>query len=169
MTTVSQLDYLVIGAGPAGLQLGYYLEKAGRNYLILESGDSVGTFFQRYPRHRQLISINKVYTGYDDTEINLRWDWNSLLCDDDALLFKHYSRDYFPNADRLVDYLQDFAKHYALQVKCNSQVVNISRDGDFRVEDCHGNLYIAKRVIIAAGFTQLYMPPIRKTFWAIAF
>jgi thioredoxin reductase len=160
MTTVSQLDYLVIGAGPAGLQLGYYLEKAGRNYLILESGDSVGTFFQRYPRHRQLISINKVYTGYDDTEINLRWDWNSLLCDDDALLFKHYSRDYFPNADRLVDYLQDFAKHYALQVKCNSQVVNISRDGDFRVEDCHGNLYIAKRVIIAAGFTQLYMPPI---------
>ena len=32
------MDYLVIGAGPAGLQLGYFLERAGRDYWILEGG-----------------------------------------------------------------------------------------------------------------------------------
>ncbi|MDJ0677957.1 MAG: NAD(P)-binding domain-containing protein, partial [Calothrix sp. MO_167.B42] len=74
-------DYLIIGAGPAGLQLGYFLEKANRNYLILEAGDVPGTSFQKFPRHEKLISINKVYTGYKDMEINLRWDWNSLLSD----------------------------------------------------------------------------------------
>ena len=37
------MEYLVIGAGPAGLQLGNFLERAGRDYLILEAGASPGT------------------------------------------------------------------------------------------------------------------------------
>jgi len=32
------MDYLVIGAGPAGLQLGYFFARAGRDYQILEAG-----------------------------------------------------------------------------------------------------------------------------------
>ncbi|GAB3879423.1 hypothetical protein GCM10029964_031750 [Kibdelosporangium lantanae] len=42
-------DYLVIGAGPAGLQLGYFLERAGRDYLILEAGPAAGSFFRTFP------------------------------------------------------------------------------------------------------------------------
>ena len=41
------MDYLVIGAGPAGLQLGHFLERAGRDYLILEGGPGAGSFFAR--------------------------------------------------------------------------------------------------------------------------
>ena len=67
-------DYLIMGAGPAGLQLGYYLERAGRDYLILEAGDTPATFFRKFPRHRKLLSSNKVHTGHKDPEINLRWD-----------------------------------------------------------------------------------------------
>ncbi len=63
------MDYLVIGAGPAGLQLGYFLGRAGRDYLILERGSEPGTFFQTFPRHRRLISINKPHTGWDDPEL----------------------------------------------------------------------------------------------------
>ena len=37
------VDYLVIGAGPAGLQLGYFLDRAGRDYLILEAGGVPGS------------------------------------------------------------------------------------------------------------------------------
>ena len=29
-------DYIIIGAGPAGLQLGYFLHKAKKNYVIIE-------------------------------------------------------------------------------------------------------------------------------------
>ena len=32
------LDYLIIGAGPAGLQLAALLERDGRDYLVLEAG-----------------------------------------------------------------------------------------------------------------------------------
>lgn len=35
-------DYIVVGAGPAGLQLGYFLEKAKRNYIILERNSIPG-------------------------------------------------------------------------------------------------------------------------------
>jgi|GEM_PF-124183 len=101
------MDCLVIGAGPAGLQLGYFLDRAGRDYLILEGGPTPGTFFRTFPRHRRLISINKPHTGWDDPELNLRMDWNSLLSDDPRLLFTRYSGRYLPDADDLVRYLAD--------------------------------------------------------------
>jgi thioredoxin reductase len=159
----AELEYLIVGAGPAGLQLGYFLEQADRNYLILEAGDSPGTFFKNYPRHKKLISINKVYTGYDDPEINLRWDWNSLLSEGQALQFKDYSREYFPHTDSLVEYLNDFADRFKLKVQCNSPVVRIAKseaDGKFHVTDGNGNEYQSDRLIVATGFSKLYMPPI---------
>jgi thioredoxin reductase len=154
------VDYLIIGAGPAGLQLGYFLQKAGHSYVILEAGDSAATFFKKFPRHRTLISSNKVYTGYADPEKNLRWDWNSLLCDNDALLFKNYSKRYFPPADELVRYLKDFAEFYHLKIKYHTRVTKVSKSGGFQVEDQNGHTYCGKRLIIATGFTKPYIPPI---------
>ena len=40
------VDYLIIGAGPAGLQLGYFLHRAGRDYVILERGETAGDFYR---------------------------------------------------------------------------------------------------------------------------
>jgi len=154
-------DFIVMGAGPAGLQLGYFLEEAGRSYLILEAGESPGTFFKKFPRHRTLISSNKVYTGFDDAEINLRWDWNSLLSDSEEMLFKHYSKDYFPKADEMVRYLGDFAARFGLKVKYGARVANVARDAEgFRLTDERGEVYRCRRLVVATGFTQPYVAPI---------
>lgn len=154
-------DYLVIGAGPAGLQLGYFLDRAGRDYRVLEAGSGVGTFFRKYPRDRGLISINKPYTGYDDPEINLRWDWNSLLSDDPEFLMTDYSDEYFPNADVLVRYLEDFCAHHALNVICNARAEHIDKvDDTFVVTTATGQTFTAKRLIVATGFTKPYLPDI---------
>jgi cation diffusion facilitator CzcD-associated flavoprotein CzcO len=59
--TVQEHRYLIIGAGAAGLQLGYYLQQAGCDYLTLEREHQVGAFFKHFPRHRRLISLNKVH------------------------------------------------------------------------------------------------------------
>jgi thioredoxin reductase len=153
-------DYLIIGAGPAGLQLGYFLEKAARNYLILEAGDTPATFFKRFPRHRRLISNNKIYTGYNDPEINLRWDWNSLLSDSENLLFKHYTEEFFPPADALVRYLKDFADHYKLKVKYETEVTAITKNSHFEIRDKRGQTYCCSRLIVASGLTKPYIPSI---------
>ncbi len=153
-------DYLVIGAGPAGLQLGYFLQKNQRKYLILEKGESAGTFFKTKPVHRKLISINKVHTGYEDTEINLRWDWNSLLSDDDKMLYKEYSKEYFPPADGMVDYLRDFARHFELNVRYNTDVIAISKDGNFSVTDAAGKVFESRYLVMATGVSEPYIPDI---------
>jgi hypothetical protein len=56
-------EYCLIGAGAAGLQLGLFMKQAGHDYVILERNHSAAAFFQKFPRHRRLISINKKFTG----------------------------------------------------------------------------------------------------------
>jgi thioredoxin reductase len=151
------LDYLIIGAGPAGLQLASLLGRDGRDYLVLEAGESAGTFFRTFPRHRQLISINKIWTGSDDPEFNLRSDWNSLLTDDPGLLFKRYSARYFPAADDLVRYLGDFAA--GLNVRYEARVRRVAfADGAFEVTADRS--YRARRVIVATGVSRMHIPDI---------
>jgi cation diffusion facilitator CzcD-associated flavoprotein CzcO len=160
-TTEKELEYLVLGAGPAGLQVGFYLSRAGRRYRILEAGNSAGTFFETLPRNRTLISINKRHTGYDDRETNLRWDWNSLLSDGEGPWFTDYSERYFPHADRLVEYLRDYAERHALDIRYRTRVERVSRDDEgFVLSDSEGRTYRAPRLIVATGASKPYVPPI---------
>jgi thioredoxin reductase len=157
---VTRTDYLLLGAGPAGLQLGYFLERAGRDYLILEQGETAGTFFRTFPRHRKLISINKPHTGFDDSELNLRMDWNSLLSDHPGLLFTSYTERYFPDADVMVRYLNDFAHQTNLKIRYGARAVSVGRDDVFRVVDQHGEVYEAPLLIVATGPSKPYLPAI---------
>src|SRR4051794_34870198 len=151
-------DYLIIGAGPAGLQLADLLERDGHDYVVLEAGRGPGTFFRTYPRHRQLISINKIWTGSDDPELNLRTDWNSLLTDDPALLFRNYSKRYFPDAEDLIRYLADFAE--GLRVHYDTRVSRVAKDGGNFVVESGDRTWQARRVVVATGVSQLYLPEI---------
>jgi thioredoxin reductase len=157
------VDYLIVGAGPAGLQLGWCLQQAGHDHLILEAGSTPGTFYRTYPRHRRMISINKVHTGWDDPELNLRMDWNSLLSDDPELLFTRYTGEYFPDAGDYVRYLTDYATRSGLPVVYDSRVTRIARDSGgrgFLVTDQRGRTRRAARVIVATGFGAAFVPPI---------
>ncbi|HSK77682.1 MAG TPA: NAD(P)-binding domain-containing protein [Thermoanaerobaculia bacterium] len=154
-------EYIVLGAGPAGLQMGHHLAHAGHSYLILEAGDTPGHFFKTFPRHRTLISTNKVYTGFDDPELNMRHDWNSILSDEDqAPLFKDYSRRYFPPADELVRYLSDYADHFELNIRLNTRILRIEKTHNFRLIDCEGNVFACRRLIVATGVSKPYSPDI---------
>lgn len=155
------LDHLVIGAGPAGLQLGALLEADGRrNYLVVDRADVPGSFFTRYPRHRQLISINKPRTGSDDPELNLRLDWNSLLSDDPDLRFTRYTDRYFPHADVMVQYLADFAERSKVRVRYGAAVTRVSRRDDVFEVQVGDDTLTARTVVVATGVSRLHRPPI---------
>jgi thioredoxin reductase len=156
------VDYIVIGAGPAGLQMGYFMQAHGADYLILEAQSGPGAFFQLYPRHRKLISINKRYTGCGDPEMRLRMDWNSLLSDRAELLFPNYSERYFPAADDMVRYLEDYARAFDLNIRYDTRIVRISRESTaealFRLTDADGNRYRCRRLIVATGVSRENLP-----------
>jgi thioredoxin reductase len=156
---IRHFEYIILGGGPGGLQLGYYFQRRGYDYCILEAGSEVASFFRTFPRHRKLISINKVSTGFDDPEINLRWDWNSLLSDDPVLRFTKYSDRYFPSADDMVRYLGDFAARVGLNVLANARVVRVSRpSGRFLLEDASGRQFSADRLVVATGLSMPVVP-----------
>ena len=77
-------DYCIVGAGPGGLQLGQFMLEKGRDYKIFERQMRPGSFFARFPTHRELISINKRNTGRTNPEFNRRHDWNSLVGHDEV-------------------------------------------------------------------------------------
>lgn len=164
MKQVTRVNYLIIGAGPAGLQLGYFLHREGRDYLILDAADRPGTFFEQYPRHETLLSINKVHTGYDDRDSQLRYDWNSLISDEQDLAFTRYSEEYFPSARLYAQYLRDFAARTGLQVRYNTRAAEVVRgDGaedNYVVTDQDGNHYACRALIVATGLWDPYVPDI---------
>lgn len=172
MSNPHEIDYLIIGAGPAGLQLAYFLERAGRDYLILDASDRAGSYFERFPRHDKLLSINKVHTGYDDREAQLRYDWNSLLSDDPELAFIKYTGEYFPSARLYAKYLRDYAERLGLKIQFNTPVVQVRPAEEsptkksepaaahYIVTDSSGNDYACRALVVATGLARPYEPDI---------
>ena len=62
------VETIILGAGPAGIQLGALFEKQKIPYLILEKAAQAGSFFQNFPLSGKLISINKPNTGSDKAD-----------------------------------------------------------------------------------------------------
>ena len=191
--------YIIIGAGPGGLQLAHYLDSAGRDYTVLEKNGIAGSFFTSLPRFRKLISINKRHSGREELDHVMRHDWNSLLSDPSHsagefvsstdptwsietakaagwLLFRNFSREYYPHADDLVRYLGDWAagsasrdlrgRHPAapLRIQYNVSVLEISplplaKDGSkggplpprFRLQLSDGRVMSCTFLVMATG------------------
>ncbi|WP_284740320.1 NAD(P)-binding domain-containing protein [Amycolatopsis sp. RTGN1] len=153
------LDNIIVGAGPAGLQLAYFFERAGRPYLILEKDDGAGSAFETNPRHRTMISFNKINNYFPEPEFNLRHDWNSLLSDDESMLFRNFSQDLYPAADDYVRYLRAYRDRFGLRAKFGERVARISRTADgFALRTESGNTYSCRRVFMATGACAPLIP-----------
>lgn len=152
-------DVVIVGCGPAGLQLGYYYNINRIDYIILEQNDKSGSFFDKYPHSKELISINKIYTGKDDKDFNLRHDWNSLI-NNNEIEMKQFSEKYYPENNELVKYLNCFQKHHKINVLFRTKVDIIKRYlRGFRIL-CNNGVYEIEcnRLVIATGLPQKNIP-----------
>jgi thioredoxin reductase len=154
---VTSVDYCIVGAGPGGLQLADLLARRDASYLVLERQQQPGSFFARFPRHRKLISINKVHTGASDRERALRWDWNSLL--GDGPWFTDYSQEYFPPANAMIAYLAEFAEQRALRIEYGFDVASVSRPAaDFIIRSRKAEEVRARTLVVATGLSEAHVP-----------
>ena len=163
---ITEYDNIIIGAGPAGIQLGYFFQKHNIKYLIIEKSDICASFFNKYPHSKQLISLNKPFTGKDHPDFNLRHDWNSLL-NDESFLFKNYSEELYPNSNALCTYLNDFANNNKLNIKYSttvSQINKLTKNKNYEVvingDDNNNIKYHCANLIMATGLSMPILPNI---------
>jgi putative flavoprotein involved in K+ transport len=123
------IDTVVIGAGQAGLVMGYYLQQDERDFVILEAADRVGDVWRLRYDSLRLFSRPK-YASLPGWRIPQRS---------------------FPTRDEFADYLEQYAARFELPVRTGVRVERVSRDGaGFRVETSDGS-FLAQRVVVAAG------------------
>src|SRR3954464_2503434 len=102
-----ETDILIIGAGPAGLALGFELGRRGLRFLILEKG-SVGMSWARMPRNMRLASP---------------WKANSLPGTPQHL----YPANCEISREEYLAYLADYARRWELPVRTKTTVKSIER------------------------------------------
>jgi putative flavoprotein involved in K+ transport len=126
-------DTLVIGGGQSGLAAGYYLQRAGLRFRILEAGDEpVGS----WPYYRDSLTLNSPAR------------YSALP----GLAFPGDPERY-PTRDEVVAYLRGYAAHFRLPVQTRTRVQAVERAGQgFLVTTDGGARYEASTVIAATGF-----------------
>jgi putative flavoprotein involved in K+ transport len=130
----ASVDVIVIGAGQAGLSVGYHLKKRGVRFVILDGAARIGDTWRK------------------------RWDslrlftpaWLDSL---DGLPFPAHSQ-YFPTKDEMGDYLELYARHFALPVRMGVRVDSVTRDRDIYVVETSEGAYRAPHVIVAMANYQ---------------
>jgi putative flavoprotein involved in K+ transport len=145
------VDVAVIGAGQAGLAMGYFLERRELRYVLLERAGEIA------PAWRE------------------RWESLTLFTP------RRYSAlpglafpgdpDGYPTRNDVIAYLERYAETFALPVELNSEVKQLERGdaGRFRL-GIDGRTITADQVVIATGpFQTPYVPALAEKLAADVF
>jgi putative flavoprotein involved in K+ transport len=129
-----RFEVVVIGAGQAGLSVGYHLKRSGVRFVILDANSRVGDAW----RNR-----------WDSLRLFTPARFDSL----DGMPFPAPAR-YFPTKDEMGDYLERYARNFDLPVRTGMRVTRLARHGGrYRVE-AGASRFEADHVVIAMSNFQ---------------
>jgi putative flavoprotein involved in K+ transport len=134
------LDLAVIGAGQAGLAMGYYLARQGVSFAILDAAPSVGHSWR---------------TRWDSLTLFTPARYSSLP----GLPFPA-APEHYPGKEGVADYLEAYARGFSLPVWLDERVLSLTRDetGCFSVRTAYAS-YTAAQVVVATGpFQSPFVP-----------
>ena len=136
-----RFDVIVVGAGQAGLAMGYFLAQQGRRFVILEAADSIGDAWR---------------TRWDSLVLFTPRRYSAL-----AGLALPGDPDGYPTRDEVIAYLEQYAATFELPVEINSPVRSVtSTDGSF-VVDLDNRRLEADQLVVATGPFQVpNVPPL---------
>lgn len=134
-----QHETVIIGAGQAGLSVGYHLRARHREFVILDAGTRVGDNWRCHWDSLRLYSAAR-YDGLPGMPFPAP-PWS------------------FPGKDEVADYLAAYAVKFELPVRGGVRVRRVSRAGDSFAVDCEagedgaagGFRLQARNVVVATG------------------
>jgi putative flavoprotein involved in K+ transport len=134
-----RFDVVVIGAGQAGLAIGYFLARAGRRFLIVDGADSIAAAWR---------------SRWDSLVLFTPRRYDSLP----GLAFPG-DPDGYPTRDEVVAYLEQYAAAFELPVELASAVRSLDADGGRFVVALEGRQIEADQVVVATGPFQVPRVP----------
>ena len=140
---VNNVDILVIGAGQAGLAMGYYLKQSNFNFLLLDSSEQIGDAWRKRYDSLTLFSPR----NYS------RLPGLSLTGDPEG----------YPAKDELANYLETYAGTFSLPIRLNTEVKSLEKISDkFKVITTKGE-FLADRIVVATGpYQKPFIPQIQQ-------
>jgi putative flavoprotein involved in K+ transport len=134
---MESIPTVIIGGSQAGLVMGYHLQRAGEQFVIFDAQPRIGDTWRNRWDSLRLFTPPK-YSSLPGWPIRV---------------------SSFPTHTEMADYLEAYAKHFDLPVRCGTRVNRLSRSGNgFRLETSHG-VVLADRVVIATGGYQTPIVP----------
>src|SRR5215208_1375205 len=138
------LDILVIGAGQAGLALGFHLRKTPCHFQLVDRNLRVGDRWRK--RFDSLVLFTpRAYSALPGLAVP-------------------GNPDGFPTKDEMADYLETYANHFDLPVLLGTGIRRLERlDGGFRAVTEAGEPIECRAVVLATGaFQRPAIPSISK-------
>lgn len=135
-------DVVIVGGGQMGLSLGYYLQRAKADFLILDAEDGPGGAW----RH-----------GWDSLRLFSPAGYSSLP----GWLMPPPAHEGYPTRDDVLDYLARYEARYGFAIERPVRVKSVERaDGHLAVVT-DTRRYPARAVVSATGtWSHPYIPPI---------
>lgn len=160
---------VIVGSGPAGLQMSYSLGRLGIDHAVISRDDGPGGMFRKWPLFQRLLSWTKPYApdGPGSRRFE-RTDWNSLLAEEPelrSLQAKHMDgTSYYPARAEMEANLSDFADRAEVNVRygCNwESTERIGDDGEERfVIHTSDGVYKCRVAVFAVGVAEPWSPNI---------
>ncbi len=129
-----QIQTIVIGAGQAGLSVGYHLARRGLPFTILDANDRTGDSW----RNR-----------WDSLRLFTPARYDSL----DGMRFPAPAH-YFPTKDEMANYLEAYAERFNLPIRNAVKVDGLSRRGGCYVVTAGRQRFEAEHVVVAMATYQ---------------
>jgi putative flavoprotein involved in K+ transport len=137
--SAGDLEVAIVGAGQAGLAMGYFLRQKGIPFVILERADSIG------PAWRE---------RWDSLTLFTPRRYSSLP----GLPFSGEPEGY-PTRDEVIDYLERYAETFDLPVELNSEAHELRAEEERFALRVDGRTTTADQVVVATGpFQTPYIP-----------
>jgi putative flavoprotein involved in K+ transport len=147
--TGSSFDVVVVGAGQAGLALGYFLKRQGRRFVIVEAGSIASAWRERW--ESLTLFTPRRYSGLPG---------RPFPGDPDG----------YPTRDDVVAYLEEYAERFELPIEENAPVRSLAGEAGRFLLDLDGRTITADQVVVATGpFQAPFVPEVAERLSADVF
>ncbi|WP_050182084.1 flavin-containing monooxygenase [Domibacillus robiginosus] len=137
-------EVAIVGAGQAGITIGYYLKKEKVPFIILDKNEKAGDSWRK--RYDSLILFTpRKYSSLPGLHMN-------------------GLPEGLPTKQEMADYLTEYVNYFKLPILNNVTVEKLDKIKGFFYLDTNKGIVGAKKVVIATGaFQKPYVPSFAKT------